>query len=151
MPRLRRPNAHYRDLQTRTNATDPRATTKGCRMTKCPSKWIIPVPLCTSFGWSILLRPTIQCSSLSMPRSCHPWPLNRLKCLRQIRQSQNQPKAASHFPHRSHPASHGFLIERFVNAGQGQLLVENSRNGPHQKTFIFAVIWSVRLDSSRQR
>ncbi len=29
-------------------------------MTRCPSKWIIPAPLCASLGWSILLRRTNQ-------------------------------------------------------------------------------------------
>jgi hypothetical protein len=29
-------------------------------MTRCPSKWIIPAPLCASSGWSILLPQTIQ-------------------------------------------------------------------------------------------
>ena len=56
MPRLRWPDAHHRDLQAGAKATDPCATTKGRCMTRCPSKWITPAPLCASFGWSILLR-----------------------------------------------------------------------------------------------
>ena len=122
----------------------PRTTQKGRRMTRCPSKWIIPAPLCASLGWSILLRRTNQyvenapmlivINAKIMP----PMALSRLKCIRQTRQGPNQPTAASHFPHRSHSASHGFLLERFVNAGQSQSRAENSRNGPHRKTFIQA-------------
>jgi hypothetical protein len=60
MPRLRRANAHHRDLQAGAKATDPRATTTGRRMTRCPPKCTIPAPLCASSGWNILLPQTIQ-------------------------------------------------------------------------------------------
>ncbi len=60
MPRLRRANAHHRDLQAGAKATDPSTTTKGRRMTRCPSKCKIPAPSCTSSGWSILLPQAIQ-------------------------------------------------------------------------------------------
>jgi hypothetical protein len=60
MPRLRRTNAHHRDLQARAKATDPSATTKGHRMTRCPSECTIPAPVCASSGRSILLPQTIQ-------------------------------------------------------------------------------------------
>ena len=73
-----------------------------------------------------------------MPKSYHIWLLKHLEYLRQIRQGQNQPTAALRFPHRSHSASHGFLLERFVNAGQGQSHAKTLRCGPHRKTFIKA-------------
>ena len=126
MPRLRRPNAHHRDLQTGVNATDPRATTKGCRMTRRTPKCTILAPFALHSGGPSFYAEqsktpkTHRYCSQSNPILQSQKTLNRVASLRQLCKDQNQPIEASCFPHRSHPTSHGFLLERFVNAGQDQ-------------------------------
>jgi len=142
MPRLQWPDAHHRDLPTRSETQSPGATEKAGRMTRCPSHW--PKPKHAAFRDRIALR-AITLSIAKAPKSAATRPPDLLPIIsshalgsallfsRQRRDPQQTP-ADLCFPHGPRPASAASSFQGLsTRAAQRQR--QTSRCGPHRKTF----------------